>query len=214
MIEAINNIDFKILNFILDNLHNAFLDAVMPIITMLGDGGWFWIVVAVALLCTKKYRKYGVAAIIALAIGVIVGNGILKNVIARPRPYEGLDITLLVKKPWDWSFPSGHTQASFAVASVLMFMNKKKIGIPAIILAAMIGFSRIYLYVHYPSDVIGGMLLGIMWGIIGVAIVNKIKYFNGPDTPIVQPINDTMTVTDDDEIFDNIPVQEAKKVEN
>ena len=146
----------------LQGWHSPVADAIMKTITMLGDKGWFWIVVAVALCCFKKTRKMGMTAMIAMIFGLIVGNVVLKNVIGRDRPYW-LDDTirqgLIVKELSDYSFPSGHTQASFA-AAVSIFFYHKKWGAAAIVLAFLIGFSRLYIGVHFPSDVVAGAILG------------------------------------------------------
>ena len=111
---------------------------------------------------------------IALSLGFLCGNIAIKNIVARTRPYEyNSEIQLLVKKLSDYSFPSGHTLASFE-AAVCIFIRYKKWGIAALILAFAIAFSRLYLYVHFPSDVLAGMVLGIIFAIIGTLIVNKI----------------------------------------
>lgn len=158
--------DLPILEWIAHNLQSAFLDAIMPVITVLGDAGIFWILLALVLLCIPKYRKIGLTMGVSLLIGLLVCNITLKPLIARPRPYDyqlahfGKTIELLIAAQHDFSFPSGHTLASFEAATVLMIHNKK-IGIPALILASLIAFSRLYLYVHYPTDVLFSVGLGI-----------------------------------------------------
>lgn len=158
--------DLPILLWIESNLKSAFGDVVMPIITMLGDAGIFWIAWAVVLLFIPKYRKTGLAMGAALLIGLLVCNLTLKPLVARPRPYDylaehfGQTIVLLVETPHDYSFPSGHTLASFEAATVLM-IHDKRLGIPAMALAVAIAFSRLYLFVHYPTDVIFSVFLGI-----------------------------------------------------
>lgn len=166
------NIDNSILDFIQNNLRCSLLDKIMPIITSLGNIGLLWIIIAIILLITKKYRKYGIIMGIALIIMLIFGNGILKNLFQRVRPYIANGFNdLLISKPIDTSFPSGHTYASFASAGVLYYMNKK-VGIAAYILASLIAFSRLYLYVHYPSDVLAGIILGIITSFISIRIYN------------------------------------------
>ena len=113
----------------------------------------------------------------ALILGLIVCNMILKPWVARIRPYDlqeqlGNIIPLLIERQHDFSFPSGHTIASFEAATVLMLHNKK-LGIPALILACLIAFSRLYLYVHYPTDVITSVILGTAFGFLGNWLVNK-----------------------------------------
>lgn len=170
--------DLPILDWIAETLHCDFLDFLMPLITVLGDAGIFWIAVAVILLFLPKYRKIGLGMSAALIIGLLVCNVTLKPLIARPRPYDyqwmhfGKSIELLIAKPHDFSFPSGHTLASFEGATVL-FIGNKKMGIPAMILACLIAFSRMYLYVHYPTDVLVSVVLGIGFGFLGNYLVKK-----------------------------------------
>ena len=170
-----NLFELKILDFIKEQLSCGFLDFLMPLITKLGDAGIFWIAVAVILLITKKYRKVGAMMGVALILGLIFGNGVLKNVVGRIRPYdlnEGMKDTLLIEALSDKSFPSGHTLASFEGAVVLL-INDKRLGIPAIVIASLIAFSRLYLYVHFPSDVIAGLVIGIACGHISDKIINS-----------------------------------------
>lgn len=173
--ELIQNIDDKILMFIQENICNPFLNKLMPIITSLGNAGIVWIVIAIALLLSNKYRKYGVIMSIALILSLIIGNVIIKTLVARPRPcHINTDIKLLIGVPLDSSFPSGHTMSSFAAAAVLWYMNRK-IGIVAMILAITIGFSRMYLYVHYPSDVFCGMIIGVLIGVFSIQLFTLLQ---------------------------------------
>ena len=170
--------DLPILEWIAEYLRCAFLDAVMPIITLLGDGGIFWIAIAVILLFLPKYRKVGLAMGAALLLGVLVCNVTMKPLFARIRPYDfqleysGKEIQLLIAAQHDFSFPSGHTLASFEAATVLAIHNKK-LGIPALILACLIAFSRLYLYVHYPTDVLFSVVMGIGFAFLGNYLVKK-----------------------------------------
>ena len=171
-----NDFEINILNFIQDTFACPFLDKVMPIITLFGDKGIFWIAVALILIIIKKTRKTGVMMGTALLLGLIIGNVILKNAIARTRPYDvntAMQAELLVKTLSDFSFPSGHTLASFEAATVLMIRDKR-LGIPALVLAILIALSRLYLYVHYPTDVLAGALLGVFIGIFACFLVDKI----------------------------------------
>ena len=175
--------DFPILDWIQANIANGFLDVFMPIITAFGNGGIFWMACAAILLIFPKTRKTGLAMGIALALGLIVCNFILKPVIDRPRPFKvladmGVIINLLIKEPGPHSFPSGHTIASFE-ASVALLLGNKKLGIPAFILAILIAFSRLYLYVHYPTDVIASVSLGTLFAFIGHFVAQKIKLPEG-----------------------------------
>ena len=175
--------DLPILDWIAANLWCPFLDVVMPIITMFGDAGIFWIAVSVLLLFTKKYRKVGLGMAFALTMGLLVCNLYLKPTVARIRPYDfqlkyfAKEITLLAGTMHDFSFPSGHTIASFEACTVLM-LGDKKLGIPATILAILIAFSRLYLYVHYPTDVIVSVVLGTLFGILGYALAKKVHFKN------------------------------------
>ncbi len=170
--------DLPILDWIQAHLRCGFLDAVLPVITVLGDDGIFWIAVAVVLLCIPKTRRIGLGVGFALLIGLLVCNMTLKPLIARIRPYDlqaqnGVTIVLLVERLSDYSFPSGHTIASFEAATVLM-KNSRKMGIPALILAVLIAFSRLYLYVHYPTDVIFAVFAGILFGFLGNALAVRL----------------------------------------
>jgi len=172
--------DLPILDWIQANMTNPVLDFLMPIITLLGDAGIFWIACAVILLFTKKYRKLGLGMGIALMMGLVVCNMILKPTVGRIRPYDlqetlGVTVNLLIEKQHDFSFPSGHTIASFEACTVLLLGNKK-LGIPATILAILIAFSRLYLYVHYPTDVIASIILGTIFGVIGYFATRNIKF--------------------------------------
>lgn len=165
--------EFTLLDWIRQNLRSDFLDTVMPVITSLGHLGLFWIILTLLLFIPRRTRKYAHIAAIGLLLGLIVGNGILKPLIARIRPYDIRPAALLIQAPTDYSFPSGHTQASFS-AALPIFMWKKRVGIFALILALLIAFSRMYLYVHYPTDVLAGMLLGILYAVIGLLIANRL----------------------------------------
>ena len=171
----IYNMDIAILDWIQSVFKCAFLDWFMPIVTSLGNAGIVWIIICVLLLIYKKTRKYGVMMGCALIL-CLLGNLFLKPVVARVRPFDiNTAIDILIKKPLDFSFPSGHTMSSFAAATVLIYMDKK-IGAISLILATIIGFSRLYLYVHYPSDVIVGLFMGVLLGIISIKLCSIIKY--------------------------------------
>ena len=172
------NFDLPILDWIAENLYCTFLDFLMPIITVFGDAGIFWIAVAVVLLLIPKYRKVGLTMGAALLIGLLLCNLTLKPLVARMRPYDykleyfGESVKLLVERQSDSSFPSGHTIASFEAATALMIYNRK-MGIPAMILAVLIAFSRLYLYVHYPTDVLASVVLGIGVAFLACFLVKK-----------------------------------------
>lgn len=143
-------------------------DEIMCFITSLGNAGWIWIVLAAALLMYPKTRKTGCIVAAALIFDLILCNGILKNLIARTRPFDiNTAVELIVKRPRDYSFPSGHTAASFATIGALFFAGQKKLGIAALVPGILIAFSRLYLYVHFPTDILGGILVGLLAGFCG-----------------------------------------------
>lgn len=150
----------------------GFGDLVMPWISRLGDGGIVWIVLGAILLIPRRTRRMGIAVLAALALEAVLCNLLLKPLIGRGRPYVGTDIALLISPLNDASFPSGHTGAAVAAAAALFFRREdmRWLWMPAAVLAALIAFSRLYLYVHFPSDVLGGALLGLVCA-YGITIV-------------------------------------------
>ncbi len=166
--------EFAVLDFIRETFSCKPMDVIMKAITFLGEAGWLWIALGVIFLFFKKTRKMGITVLGALVLSLIFCNITLKPIVARIRPYdikEGID--LIIGKPSDFSFPSGHTSASFA-AAVAIFACNKKWGIGAVVLAAIIAFTRLYLYVHFPTDVLAGMLLGTLCAVISYYIVKFI----------------------------------------
>lgn len=162
IIASIYDFDFAVNDWIASHVTADWLDPVMRVITSLGDGGIFWILLALVFLCFKKTRRFGAAMAISLIISTVITNLTLKPLINRPRPYElrsieGLDTSLL---PGDASFPSGHTTVSFSGAFALFWQNKK-LGAPALALATLIAFSRLYFYLHHPTDILGGILVAL-----------------------------------------------------
>lgn len=156
----------------LQTLHTPIGDLAFCFITKLGNAGFIWLVLAAVLLVRPKTRKSGVIVAAALVLDLIVCNGILKNVFARVRPCDvNSSVALLVARPTDYSFPSGHTASSFAAVAALYFAGEKKLWKPALVLAALIAFSRLYLYVHYPTDILGGIVVGIAAGFCGAKCV-------------------------------------------
>ncbi len=154
------------------NVHRTpALNLIMRFITFLGDKGWFWIALTILLLILKKQRDTGFTMALSLLLCFLSGNLLLKPLIARVRPYElNTALVLIGPRMRDFSFPSGHALASFGAAWAL-FRNRPRAGIPCLILAALISFSRLYLSVHYPTDVLAGMLLGIFIGEAAFRIV-------------------------------------------
>ncbi len=164
MTEAITRLDFSVLYWIQDHLRCGFLDFLMPKITFLGNAGLIWLLAAAILILTPKYRRVGIFLLAGLAAGVLVGNVAMKHLFARPRPcWLDPSIRLLVSVPTDFSFPSGHTLASVTSATILTRADRR-FGAVAIPLAALIAFSRLYLFVHFPTDVLASVVLGVLIG--------------------------------------------------
>lgn len=162
IIDKIYEIDHSILLFIQENCRFEFLTPIMQFSSVLVNAGLLWIILCFILICFKKTRVMGLVALSSLAFCFLITNVLLKNLIARARPFDNYnDLVPLIKKPTDFSFPSGHTTASFATVGVLVrFLNKPLIAV-TVIYAFLVAFSRLYLGVHYPSDVLCGMLIGI-----------------------------------------------------
>ncbi len=160
MAETIQNLDFMIIDAIQVHLRCGFLDTVIPVMTHFGIV--LWIALALIFMFTKKYRECGISMGAGMVMGLLVGNLILKNLIARDRPCWINDtIQLLIEVPDDFSFPSGHTLASF-IAAIVIFRHSKKLGIPALLLACFMSFTRLYLYVHFPTDILAGIILAVI----------------------------------------------------
>lgn len=156
------NFEISILLWIQENLRGI-LDGFWITVTSLGDGGWFWIVIGILLLWFKKTRTAGITLLTALLLNMCMTNLTLKDFFARPRPYMvSPELVTLIPPLSSYSFPSGHTSVSFSAALVLYRMLPKKVGIPSVILAVMIGFSRLYVGVHFPTDVLGGIAVGVI----------------------------------------------------
>lgn len=167
------------------SLHEGALGAVhdifWPAITVLGNGGIFFILLGLVLLFFKKTRKAGFAVLIALLIGALLTNVLIKPMVERPRPY--MSEHALFKEWWqavgartesEFSFPSGHATASFAaMGAFFAFLNKKWSWL-GLVLAVLIGFSRNYIFVHYPSDILGGILVGLCSAVLSYFIVKAV----------------------------------------
>ncbi len=167
-----NQVELPILFWIRENLTCPFLDWLMPAVSSLANHGEIWILLAVVLLCIPKTRRVGLTMGLALIIGYLVGNLFLKNVVARVRPYDVAQVPILVERLKDFAFPSGHTLSSFEAATVL-FLYHRRWGVVALGLATVIAFSRLYLFVHYPTDVLGGILLGVAVAFTAYWLMNK-----------------------------------------
>lgn len=173
---ALNEI--KILIWIQENMRSDFMDLIMKFFTKIGDVGFIWIVFGLIFLAIAQYRKMGLRVIISIAFSALICNLILKNYVARTRPYEIYSyIDLIIEKQNDFSFPSGHTSASFAAAVAIYkskFMYKKfNLSYAFIILAIIMSFSRLYLFMHYPTDILGGIITGILSAELACVLVDK-----------------------------------------
>ena len=156
--------EIEILNLI-QHLRTPFLDETMRFVTSLGNFSIAWVMLALVLILIPKTRKIGLVVMVAVILDSILCNVILKNIFVRPRPCDvNTAINLLIPRPSGYSFPSGHTSASFAAVAALYFSGERKIWKAALALAILIAFSRMYLYVHYPTDVLGGIVCGILCG--------------------------------------------------
>lgn len=170
----LTQLDFNILHFIHDNISCGFMDFIMPKITFLAEGGILWLLAAVIMLFFRKYRRGSIAIAGGIVGCLLVGNLVLKHLVARSRPcWIETDFPMLIAVPKDFSFPSGHSMVSFA-AAVVIFHYNRKLGTVALVLAALIAFSRLYLFVHFPSDVLVGTLIGIGLGIAAFIVTDKI----------------------------------------
>lgn len=161
--EAILNWDISVLFFIQEHMRSDFLTPIMRFITSLGYNGYLWIGLILILLCFKRTRKAALVAALSLALTFIVVNLIIKPVVARPRPYDAYPALIpLVDKLKDFSFPSGHTANGFAAALALFWMLPKKFTVWLVVLNALIAWTRLYVGVHYPTDVIVGFLISLV----------------------------------------------------
>ena len=184
---ALNGSEIKVLLWIHENLSCAFLDIFMPLVTMFGQAGIFYITVAVLMMVFPKTRKVGIMLGIALLCGLLICNIGLKPLVARTRPYDfyPIDFQTLLPQLHDYSFPSGHATAVVEAAVVFLLRGNKKYSIPALVIAILVCLSRMYLFFHYPTDVLAGAVVGTVCGFIGVAVGDalyrkwgaKIDYF-------------------------------------
>ena len=157
--------------------HTKRLDRIMVLVTRTGNNGYIWFLISIPMLFLNRYRAVGYTGILAMLISAIAGEVTIKHIVARVRPCsEEYGQELLIKHPAHYSFPSGHTSASFSMTAVMFFMLPI-LFIPVLIYACMMGLSRIYLLVHYPSDVIAGVVLGSICGTVAVSVYPYIPFF-------------------------------------
>ncbi len=172
--------DQAILDSIQAQLRSPFLDVFMTFVTHLGDFALIWFVIALILIAQPRYRLYGVAVIVAVIATALIGMFVLKPLFGRVRPFIAHDFMgLLIPPPSGTSFPSNHSMVSFAAAAAICCLPKGSravtaVKVGAVVCAMLIAFSRIYLYVHYPTDIIGGAIIGIALGIASVWAVKRL----------------------------------------
>lgn len=175
--EGVFDIEDDILLYIQNNIRSEHLDKIMKVVTALGDRGVLWGSVAVLLAASEKHKKTGIKLGAAVGIGAVITNLATKNAIRRPRPFDVISgLETLIPPPTDWSFPSGHTTSSIAAGTLLLLRMQKKIGIPAFVTGILISLSRVYVGVHYPSDVLAGASAGVASAIISDVLVDR--YFS------------------------------------
>lgn len=167
-------LEFGILDWIQANLRCGALDVLMPALSWTCNHGEIWIVLAAVLLAVKRYRRQGLAVGCALVTDLVLCNLILKPLVGRVRPFVVHPVELLVPPPTDASFPSGHTAASFAAVFALK-ASGSPLWKPALAVAVAMAFSRLYLYVHWPSDVLFGALVGAAAGFIGAWMARRMR---------------------------------------
>ena len=157
--------DFTILDFIQNHMRCDLLDFFFSNITRLGNAGIIWIILGIGLIFQKKHRITGIGMLLSMLAAFLINDQLIKPLVCRPRPFTFREITLLIPPPNGWSFPSGHSCSAFC-AAVFLFYSDRKLGTPAFVLAGLIAFSRMYLYVHFPTDVLCGSLLGSLLGFL------------------------------------------------
>lgn len=164
------------LPWVFSQIQTPFLDSVMVALSFLGDGGLIWIVAIVAMLISKKYRRAGIAAAISLLLCYLLGSYVIKPIVGRIRPCNAYPLLeLLIERPEDFSFPSMHTATAFSVAIIILCANKK-LGIPAVILSVFVALSRVYLHVHYTTDIIAGAVFGTVFALFFCWLFLKRKW--------------------------------------
>lgn len=175
--EALLTLDGNILLWIQENLRAEWLTPIIQFITHLGGLGKIWIAISLVLICFRKTRWAGIAGLLGLIFSLCINNIILKNLFARTRPYEVVEgLVLLGKKASDFSFPSGHTGSSFAAAAAMFtLLGKGKARWLLLVFAAFMAYTRLYIGIHYPTDIIGGLITGVFCGLAAAYTVKFIK---------------------------------------
>ncbi len=172
MLQSLMEIDSNILLFVQDNLRSEILNYFMVHFTSLGNAGLIWILIVLVYILNRYTRKKGIYCAISLLLCFIVVNIFLKNVVARIRPYDAMEqIRCLVEAQPDYSFPSGHTAIAFAASVPVFILLDRGIGLIMTVFSILMGLSRIYVCVHYPTDVICGAIIGILCGIVTCMVI-------------------------------------------
>ena len=170
--DKITSIDFSILNGI-QQLRCGFLDTVLSSLSSIGHAGIVWIVLSILLLFFKKTRAAGVIALLAMGFGYLMGDIVIKPLVQRSRPFVvNPDVVPFIKKPSSFSFPSGHSCTS-AVAATVLLVKHRKIGLAVLPFSLLVMLSRLYNYVHFPTDVLGGALLGVLSALLVMLVFRK-----------------------------------------
>lgn len=189
VLESIYHFDWNVFQFVEQHLWNPVFDVISKIITLSGESGIIWILFALAFLIAglvkknETYKKVAVAVVVSLLFMEVANNLIIKELIARVRPFNfdwtqyswggQFNYPEIVSRPSSWSFPSGHSSSSFAAAFAIFWYDKKK-GIPSLIYAALLAFSRVYVHVHYCTDILAGAVVGILYALAGVLIAKLV----------------------------------------
>lgn len=174
MEEVLVELEGPILLWIQEYVRNDLLTPGVTFLTHLGDAGFIWIVLTVLCLVFAKTRRNGILMLFSLLLNFLANNMILKNLLARARPYEVVEgLHRIIEAQSDYSFPSGHTGCSFSVAVVMFLMFPRKVGVPAMIFAVLLSLSRLYVGVHFPTDVLGGAVIGTAAALVVCRIYKK-----------------------------------------
>lgn len=168
--------ELAFLNSVQEHLRCGWLDAFMVPITMLGNAGALWVALGIVLICMRRWRRAGVAIIVAVVAAGVLAKLVLGGLLPRPRPCDAnTAVQLIIARPFGSSFPSGHTAAAFAAVAVLIAERLPRgLTIPCAVLAVLIALSRLYLYVHYPTDVLAGAVLGAAIGVGAAKLVDAL----------------------------------------
>ena len=168
------NLDEQILLFIQENIRNPILSRIFVPLTIIGNSGVFLVVVGIIMCIIKKTRRIGMVFLASIVIGFIINDIVIKNIVRRIRPFEAISaLEILVKAPKSFSFPSGHT-ASFFAAATSLFYNSRRNAFVSLVIATAMGFSRMYVGVHYPSDVLAGMVVGVTSGAASIYLYKRL----------------------------------------